>query len=75
MSVKRYEPIRCGLHGHEVYELTTTVTPAKILNLLVVYLLFAERLFGLCGGGRAEQAEYDHDTGWAALGRTPALTR
>jgi hypothetical protein len=42
-----------------------------IINVAVVgYLLFAKRLFGLRGGGRAEAAEYDHDTGWKALERT-----
>jgi uncharacterized membrane protein (DUF2068 family) len=59
----------------EVYELSETVTPTKIVTLLinlavVVYLLFAKRLFGVREGGRAEQAEHDRDTGWAALERT-----
>jgi hypothetical protein len=35
--------------------------------------LFAKRLFGLRGGGKAERAEHDADTGWAAVERaTPA---
>ncbi|MGH3669851.1 MAG: DUF2127 domain-containing protein [Pseudonocardiaceae bacterium] len=59
----------------EVYELTGRITVTKILaliiNLAVVgYLLFAKRLFGLRGGGRAEAAEHAHDTGWQALERT-----
>ena len=59
----------------EVYELTGRITVTKIITLIinvavVGYLLFAKRLFGLRGGGRAEAAEYDHDTGWKALERT-----
>jgi hypothetical protein len=43
---------------------------ALVLNLAVVaYLLFAKRLFGLNGGGKAEQAEYDADVGWPAIER------
>jgi uncharacterized membrane protein (DUF2068 family) len=56
----------------EIYELTGKVSVFKILaliiNILVVaYLLFAKRLFGLRGGGRAEQAEIERDSGWPAL--------
>jgi uncharacterized membrane protein (DUF2068 family) len=59
----------------EVYELTGRITITKIItlviNLAVVgYLLFAKRLFGLRGGGRAERAERAEDTGWEALERT-----
>ena len=59
----------------EVYELTGTITVTKIItliiNLLVVgYLLFAKRLFGLRGGGRAEAAERERDSGWDALERS-----
>jgi uncharacterized membrane protein (DUF2068 family) len=59
----------------EVYELTGRITATKIITLIinvavVIYLLFAKRLFGLRGGGRAEAAEYDHETGWHALERT-----
>lgn len=58
----------------EVYELTGRITVTKIITLIinvavVVYLLFAKRLFGLRGGGRAEAAEHAHDTGWEALER------
>jgi uncharacterized membrane protein (DUF2068 family) len=62
----------------ELYELAHTVTPLKVvalvINLAVVaYLLVAKRLFGLRGGARAEAAERSDDTGWAALERsTPA---
>jgi uncharacterized membrane protein (DUF2068 family) len=56
----------------EIYELTGRITVFKIIALIinvlvVVYLLFAKRLFGLRGGGRAERAEIEHDSGWPAL--------
>jgi uncharacterized membrane protein (DUF2068 family) len=63
---------------YEVYELTKGVSALKVvalvLNLAVVaYLLIAKRLFGLRGGGKAERAEHDADTGWPPIERaTPA---
>lgn len=59
----------------EVYELTGRITATKIIALIinlavVVYLLWAKRLFGLRGGGDAEAAEHARDTGWQALERT-----
>jgi uncharacterized membrane protein (DUF2068 family) len=56
----------------EIYELTGRVTVFKILaliiNLLVVgYLLYAKRLFGIRGGGRADKAEAQQDVGWPVL--------
>jgi uncharacterized membrane protein (DUF2068 family) len=56
----------------EIYELTGKISVFKIIaliiNLLVViYLLFAKRLFGLRGGGHAEEAEIQRDSGWQAL--------
>ncbi|NKQ54423.1 DUF2127 domain-containing protein [Amycolatopsis sp. K13G38] len=56
----------------ELYELTHRVSALKIVtlivNLLVVaYLLFAKRLFGLRGGARAEAQERARDVGWPAL--------
>ncbi|MDD7941855.1 DUF2127 domain-containing protein [Actinomycetospora lutea] len=59
----------------EVWELSHGPTPTKIVALVVnlavvAYLLVAKRLFGLRGGGRAEEAERAHDTGWAAVERT-----
>jgi uncharacterized membrane protein (DUF2068 family) len=59
----------------EVYELTSRVSwfklTALIVNLaIVIYLLYAKRLFGVRGGGRAELAEREHDLGWQALERT-----
>jgi uncharacterized membrane protein (DUF2068 family) len=60
---------------YEIYELSRTVTPLKVValvvNLLIAfYLLRAKRLFGLRGGGAAEAAERVRDVGWAALERT-----
>jgi hypothetical protein len=57
---------------YEVYELAKSVSALKalapVVNLaIVVYLLLAKRLLGLRGGGRAERAGRDQDTGWAAL--------
>ncbi len=59
----------------EIHELFVRVSPLKIITLVlnlavVIYLLFAHRLFGISGGGRADQAEKDRDTGWAPLQRT-----
>jgi uncharacterized membrane protein (DUF2068 family) len=59
---------------YEVYELTKTITALKVLALvinvaIVAYLLFAKRLFGLRGGGKAERAEQERDTGWAPIER------
>ena len=59
---------------YEVYELTKGLSALKVLALVVnlavvAYLLFAKRLFGLHGGGKAEQAEYDADAGWPAIER------
>src|SRR4051812_26958698 len=56
----------------EVYELTHTVSPFKIVALIVnlaivVYLLFAKRLFGLRGGGAAEEELRRRDVGVEAL--------
>jgi uncharacterized membrane protein (DUF2068 family) len=64
---------------YEVYELTKSITWLKLLTLainllIVVYLVVAKRLFGLRGGGAAEQAERARDNGWAAIERaTPGL--
>jgi uncharacterized membrane protein (DUF2068 family) len=58
----------------EIYELTHTVTPFKIIALIVniaivAYLLFAKRLFGLRGGAAAEEALRERDVGIQALER------
>lgn len=59
----------------EIYELTRTVSPFKVIALLlnlaiVVYLVLAKRLFGIRGGATAVRAEYERDVGWQALERT-----
>jgi uncharacterized membrane protein (DUF2068 family) len=56
----------------EVYELTHKFTPFKVFALIVnaaivVYLLYAKRLFGFRGGGAAEEALRGRDIGWQAL--------
>jgi uncharacterized membrane protein (DUF2068 family) len=56
----------------EVYELSHHVTPFKalafIINLaVVVYLLYAKRLFGIRGGAAADEALKEQDVGWPAL--------
>jgi uncharacterized membrane protein (DUF2068 family) len=58
----------------EIYELTHTLSPLKIITLIlnvavVIYLLLAKRLFGLRGGAAAERAERDRDSGWPAIER------
>lgn len=59
----------------EIYELTQKLSPLKIIALIVniavvIYLLYAKRLFGFRGGAEAERAERERDTGWAAMERT-----
>jgi uncharacterized membrane protein (DUF2068 family) len=62
----------------EIYELTIWSTPLKlitrVLNLLIIaYLVFAHRLLGVRGGGKADEAERARDLGWEAIERrTPA---
>ncbi|MDT7745388.1 MAG: hypothetical protein QOE59_4466 [Actinomycetota bacterium] len=59
----------------EIYELTGRITTTKVLALIInlaviAYLLVAKRLFGLRGGGAAEEAARAQDQGWDALVRT-----
>ncbi|MDQ1703546.1 MAG: hypothetical protein QOF57_2798 [Frankiaceae bacterium] len=59
----------------EVYEISHKASPFKILALIVniaivIYLLLAKRLFGLRGGGPAEEALRERDMGVEALRRT-----
>jgi uncharacterized membrane protein (DUF2068 family) len=56
----------------EVYELAHHATPFKVIALVlnvavVVYLLYAKRLFGLRGGAAAEEELRARDVGWGAL--------
>jgi hypothetical protein len=37
---------------------------------VVIYLLYAKRLFGIRGGVAADRAEGELDVGWEALERT-----
>ena len=68
----------------EFYEVVHHLTPFKIVAIIVnlavvIYLLFAKRLFGLRGGAAAEHALREQDVGWGALeasapgGRPPAF--
>jgi len=59
----------------EVYELTQTVSPFKVIALvvnvaIVIYLLYAKRLFGVRGGPAAEEARKRQDVGWDSLERS-----
>jgi uncharacterized membrane protein (DUF2068 family) len=59
---------------YEVYELTLSVSVFKLVTLainlaVVIYLLFAKRLFGLRGGHAAELARRERSSGWAAIER------
>jgi uncharacterized membrane protein (DUF2068 family) len=63
----------------EIYELTERVSPLKVIGLLinvavVVYLIYAKRLFGLRGGGAVDERERARDTGWQAIARTAPPT-
>jgi uncharacterized membrane protein (DUF2068 family) len=65
---------------YEIYELTRTVSTFKLVAFFVnvaiaVYLLYAKRLFGVRGGGAAEERERQHDVGWEALERTAPLAQ
>ena len=69
-------PVQTSLQRRAMFEFTTEWCrlhlPGDVNVALAVaaYLLFAKRLFGLRGGGRAERAEYDADTGWPAIERS-----
>ena len=67
--------VTASLLPFEVYEIANRTTPFKIVAFLinvavVVYLLFAKRLFGLRGGAAADEALARRDYGWEALERT-----
>jgi uncharacterized membrane protein (DUF2068 family) len=63
----------------EIYELSERVSGFKIVTLIinvavVIYLLYAKRLFGLRGGAAAEHEQRQRDSGWEALERaTPGF--
>jgi uncharacterized membrane protein (DUF2068 family) len=59
----------------EIYEIATRQSVLKILTFainlaVVVYLIYAKRLFGVRGGAAAEEAERARESGWEALERT-----
>jgi len=59
----------------EIYELTEGIAPLKVSALViniavVIYLLWAKRLFGLRGGTAAEEALSARDYGWDAIERS-----
>jgi uncharacterized membrane protein (DUF2068 family) len=62
----------------EIYEIIHRRSGLKIVGFIVnvavvVYLLFAKRLFGLRGGGAADERERAQDTSWEAVERaTPS---
>jgi uncharacterized membrane protein (DUF2068 family) len=67
--------VTSSLLPFEVYELITKLSPFKVLAFVinvavVVYLLFAKRLFGIRGGAAADEALFERDVGWEALERT-----
>ena len=58
----------------EVYELTIGVSAFKVITLIinvaiVIYLLFAKRLFGVRGGHRLELERRQRLSGWEAIER------
>jgi uncharacterized membrane protein (DUF2068 family) len=58
----------------EVYELIHHRTALKIIGFIVnvavvVYLLYAKRLFGLRGGGDVDERERAHDMSWETIER------
>lgn len=59
----------------EVYELTGRFSVLKLATFainvaIVIYLIYAKRLFGLRGGGHADELARAYDEGWPALERT-----
>ncbi len=58
----------------EIYDLARRITVLTMLTfivnvVIVVYLLWAKRLFGIRGGHAAILAEHAHDSGWDAVRR------
>jgi uncharacterized membrane protein (DUF2068 family) len=67
--------VTASLLPFEVYEIVHRTTAFKIIALVinvavVMYLLFAKRLFGLRGGAAADEEARRRDVGWEALERT-----
>jgi uncharacterized membrane protein (DUF2068 family) len=58
----------------EIYELSKRLSALKIIGFIinvavVVYLLYAKRLFGLRGGGRVDEELRRYDMSWESLER------
>ncbi len=56
----------------EIYEIVNGASALKIIGFIinlavVIYLLFAKRLFGLRGGGAADEAARARDVSWQAI--------
>jgi uncharacterized membrane protein (DUF2068 family) len=56
----------------ELWELSNSISVLKVIALvaniaILLYLLFAKRLFGLRGGAAAEHAARERDSGWDAF--------
>ena len=64
----------------EIYDLARRITVLTLVTfvinvVIVVYLLWAKRLFGIRGGHAAILAQHAHDSGWDAVRRaTPPTT-
>jgi uncharacterized membrane protein (DUF2068 family) len=59
----------------EIYEIANRASALKIIGFIinlavVIYLLFAKRLFGLRGGGAADEAARARDVSWDAIERS-----
>jgi uncharacterized membrane protein (DUF2068 family) len=58
----------------EIYELSKRLSALKVIGFIinvavVIYLLYAKRLFGLRGGGRADEERRERDMSWEAIER------
>jgi uncharacterized membrane protein (DUF2068 family) len=67
--------VTASLLPFEVYEIAHRASPLKVVAFLinvavVIYLIYAKRLFGVRGGATAEEAQIRRDLGWEALERT-----
>jgi uncharacterized membrane protein (DUF2068 family) len=63
----------------EIYEISTRPTILKVIGFLinlavVIYLLLRKRLFGVRGGGAADEAERQRETSWEAIDRATLAT-
>jgi uncharacterized membrane protein (DUF2068 family) len=61
----------------EIYEIIHKGTVLKVIGFIinlavVIYLLFAKRLFGLRGGGAVDQAERARDMSWETISHATA---